>query len=1347
MKRLLAILGIGVSTATFVALPVFAGENLLINGGFEGGSEGWHLPLNAQIDLTVARHGANSLRLTGGSAHQDIQRPPADAEFTCTASIKTRGVRATNATGYAYIAVYQLDDFGDLVAARDFCQTTGSIDWQTHSWTFKVEKDCHVVSVRCGFFQATGTVWFDSFTLVAGPKGEDWEQTVAGDNVVIEGLGLGQRGTARAAVYTDDIPSSGASSSPAHLAGVLERAGLDVAFLNSDQLADRRFLNRRTFDLLVLPYGASFPVRAAENFRRYLRAGGKFISTGGYAFDNLLERSQEGWRKASSPVSEELLNTSRGRPEDGLETRPDQLGVFQPDYPLERVAFGRAAPDQCIVSSNTRIDEVLKGFAACGVVGFDRARWVPLVNAYDAYGRLRGAAGALLRHYAGPYAGSSWAFFGVTNIDLFAPRRVSMNKALGEIALALAEDTYIAALVPDPACVRRGESVRLLAKVANGGRSERQVRLDIRAYAGAAPGCGTNAEVPGNEQFHTTANKVSPQPRAPAAVFGRAVTIAPGQTNIVCIEWAPAEFEADFYGAIGSLHGGDRELDRIESGFVVWDEQTVASGPTLAFRDNYLRFRDNPLFLFGTDDWSYVLTTDRETPSQWLRDMRQRRDLGVLVYENLQVGQYFEHLPINRPANRGETKRLSRKIDGLVQLAQRHGQVYFPCLLCGYNVAVSDAELSRHRDFCRAYAERYARVPGLVYYLNGDLRCRLSEDVTPQWNDFLRERYGDTTRLRAAWGSRAPAQELGAIPAEDFQDWGHAWDDIKVYDQNLFRAWLIRRWTSTLIGGIRQRDTIHPATCEFYQLPHEGVDIPAAIGDLDISNFGYFERPGIDMGRFPAISKFNDQRARGKSFGPGEYGVKTHPAWGDGKDYGYHTARTREQAIDLFLAVAHYTFGLGGSHIHNWCWKDDAHRVFPWGMVWPCDGVPKDTAYVHRNQSLLFRHFRPVYREPAVYVLTADMHRMGGEKWKVIEGILEGFNIALATHIENLGTLNDCALNIPRSARVILYPLPFCVPDDAYAKLQDWVRRGGVLYLSGDCSYDEFRCRTQTRRLEELCGVRFLRENYPNIAVNATNSTDQPCIQVEPAGATVRTATTDGVPLVLEHRLGDGLVVFNADPIELHSAPSRRERDVGLYGLVLATGGVNPVGIEPEDASVHLFRVPMQDGGTVWVLFNFDETQPMRMVTLTGITPHITLTVARRRPALLWLDKQGAMLAVETQGDLLAGDDSVLSDRTCGIILALDEHDIRRSNALLLMPHQGGNIRVMSSVVWHEPLVETGEFQNGAWCTLERSRLRPSRGELVVEVQPKQVLSLLLVCEERDVSRWQKALSEKMINP
>ncbi len=118
---------------------------------------------------------------------------------------------------------------------------------------------------------------------------------------------------------------------------------------------------------------------------------------------------------------------------------------------------------------------------------------------------------------------------------------------------------------------------------------------------------------------------------------------------------------------LGICGRANEEIDRIESAFLVRNEKAIAKGPALNFRDNYLRLGTRPMFLFGTDDWSYTFSTRRETPLQWLRDMRARRDLGVQIYENLQFG-------IPAPANREE---LLRKVDGIVQLAQEYQQVYF----------------------------------------------------------------------------------------------------------------------------------------------------------------------------------------------------------------------------------------------------------------------------------------------------------------------------------------------------------------------------------------------------------------------------------------------------------------------------------------------------------------------------------------------------------------------------------------------------------------------------------------------------------------------------------------------
>ncbi len=1312
-------------------------------------------------------------------------------------------------------------------------------------------------------------------------------------SILLRAWAMGAGAGGDIAIFKDDIPVSGAASSPDHLGSVLQQTGFGVRFLTADQLGNPSELNRQRFDVLVLPYAASFPVSAADNFRKFLHAGGKFLSTGGYAFDNLLERTTNGWRAYQPPAPPRLdgaawfydvpaaqlrgqkhltfsgflktegvtdpgfahfsvyqlaadgslptwcdlcqvrgtenwkeyrfefevhpqaatlslraglyrcrgtawfdevrlmdergkvlldtqvaqappapdrsepghwwrshkqlctwqnamshsalgalqvklgfeiprverLNTRYGRPQDGLDVEPTQLGVFQADYALKHVQSIGAAPMQVIIPSGLRLDVPVEGWAACGVVGWNQARWLPLLEGYDRYGRLRGAVGAMLCHYAGPWAGSTWAFFGVTNQDLFAPGQASMSEVFVSIIRSLARNTYFTSLTTEDPCYRQGETAKFILPIFNGGRSERELRIQLEIHAGEPSALEDTVQPKGRDRSSLG---------RPVATLNFTAHSAPGDTNLLTGGWTLPAFPADFYYLVARLWDGTNELDRIESGFIVQDRDVLGSGPQLAYHDNYLHFGSRPLFLFGTDDWGYVFNTTRETPLQWLRDMRQRRDFGVMIYENLQSGL---------PRSPAQEEQFFRKLDGLVQLTQKYGQVYFAGLLIGYNAAASDIELATERDYCRDFAQRYKDVPGLIYYLNGDYRCELSEAVTTQWNEFLRHRYGSDERLREAWGPFAPAQPLGQIPIREYHDWEQTWEDVSAYDRNSFRAWLMRRWNSSLVSGIREVDPIHPTSGEFYQLPHSGVDLPAGIDGLDLANFGFFEKPGNDLAKFPTLCLYNDQRAHGKSGGPGEYGVKTHPAWGDGKDYGYHTARTPEQALELFLAIPHYALGLGASRIHNWCWKDDAHRVFPWGMVYPCDGVPKDTAYVHRNLSLLFRHFAPVYEAPQVYVLTPDSHRLGGGKWKVIDGILTSIDLALATHIPNLGTLNEQWLHFPVSARVVFYPLPFCPTDEIYEKVFNWVKHGGVLYLSGDISYDTVRSRSRTKRLEELCGVHFVSQCYPNIGVNPTNAVDQPCLHVEPLGAEVLERSAEGLPLVVQHRVGQGCVVFTTDPIELHSTPGRRDRDLALYRHVLETGRIAPLAVKPDDPLMHVMQVPLRDGGKVWIVFNQDETHSERTFDLNQDELALKFTVARRRPALVWFDGSGALRAVEAQGSCFVGGEQVCAGETRGAILALDGQDVRESSALLLLPLESGAIQWRSTGTWVDAVVETGEFRDGRWHTLETQVAGRAKDVMQVRVSADQALSPVLVCEKSALPHWRQVLESAMLSP
>jgi hypothetical protein len=409
--------------------------------------------------------------------------------------------------------------------------------------------------------------------------------------------------------------------------------------------------------------------------------------------------------------------------------------------------------------------------------------------------------------------------------------------------------------------------------------------------------------------------------------------------------------------------------------------------------------------------------------------------------------------------------------------------------------------------------------------------------------------------------------------------------------------------------------------------------------------------------------------------------------------------------------------------------------------------VPKDTAYVHRNLSLLFRYFAPVYQEPEVFVLTPDCHRLGGAKWLVIDGVLACIDLALGTHVHNLGMLNEAGLAIPPSARVLFYPIPYCLSDDTCARLRAWVEQGGVLYLSGDLAYDEQRRASRPGRLEELCGVRRLSALRPPLGIIATNTAAQPAIGIEVLGATVRRQAPDGSPALVEHRVGRGRVIYTPDPVELHSTSARRAEDVALYRQVLAWGGVRPLGVEPNAPDLLVYKVPLRDQGAVWIIANRDESQTARAVTLTDTPAPVTVELAGRRPGLLWFDGAGALRAVETRSDCRLAGGRIVRDETGGILFTLDGRSLARSQAVVLLPLEAGRVTWATEAAWDDPWVETGEFQNGEWRVCEHGAAAGGRTEVEVAVKADQVLSVLLVGERTALPRWRRALERAMTDP
>ncbi len=1457
---------------------------LLNDGGFETSAWGWQFTAGAQVVDHSRRKGHRAVQVktySGDYARFLVLEPEVGKKYTLSGWVKTQMIREKEELAGAYFAASQFEfqgrptEFtvdGKQLPEKRFGNFTGSMQWRRFSQTFTCLPSTTWFEVVVGIYRAEGTAWFSELTFVEGEEAADLGDVVdvsqalqwAHEESLKNSVKYRSRNTHAAAIFRDAIPVRGAASNPEQIAKVLGEM-YDVTFLAADQIADQSELNPLRFDLLVLPYGESFPLLARDSVERFLTEGGNLLSMGGYAFQSPLVRNGAGWQfyddvvqheagpnlisalnprgagwsitgknytstemvqlpklgpqeaikieiprdvwgrnaawhyelpatgdgtqfffqawiRASdvkpapdgsayigieqlddkgasiygpSVILEEIrdsqnwhdlgrliylapncltlrvslglknatgtlwgtrislehrlptvrINTARGFPQDELQTNSRQIGMFDADFHLKRATTLRAAAGQCVVQDIGELKGSFQGYAATCVLGMNKSRRIPLLEALDQLGRKRGAAGALVHHIRGVYARGSWAFFGIENQDIFASGMQFGERTLRAVGHALISKCFLHACETEFASYRVGETVRVRVFISNYGRNP----------ASLAVRCGITPVDTDRESFGET----------------RRLKLAPGQTVVNEFEWHPVDFSDKQYRVMAtlSLANSDSDIDRIETGFIIWKPETLQEGLPFKFEDNYFQVHGRSVFLQGTDDYLHTFIDQDENQLTWYGDARGCRDSCLDVYENL-MGLRG---PMDRP-----TETWWRWVDAMLLGVQRAGGAFFPGMLVFANTAVCNRDLADQKAYVRAFADRYKTVPGIMYYLNGDLELHDPNlpDLQKLYNQYLRKKYGSDEALQKAWMVTPPEAPIGQLAIRSGTD---DWRDVRTLDDFEFRTQVVRRWLNALHDSIREVDEQHPVTAEFYQIPTSGIDMPSALGQLELANFGYFNPPGEDYYRFPQVCKFLDQSIRGKGINVGEFGVKTHPAWRDSSDYLVSRSESYEQSY--FLTIAHYAFALGVSKIQNWCWKYPSDLPFEWGINYSNELIPRDVRAFYRNSGLLFRRLRPRYENSEVLVLLAGNNRKGGKGIHVVDGEMNGIRLLLDQRLR-FGTLADDFIDsLPENVKTIFYPLSYCPNDKIIKRLIDFVDQGGQLYLSGDLSYDSQRQRTRTDRLKDLCGLEFVTERFPNLDYGggalqtAPKDSNWPSYLAAPGivtrlvGATLLLEGKDGTPIVTEFKRGKGLVIFSADPIELHGDPRYHAYAHSFYRALLEKFHLAGERIGPEQASVHCFRVPSQDDREIKVLVNYDEAHTLRDAVVSTVVGDVRLTLQPRFPGAIVSELGNGVQAVESSGDVIIANQLLIGGDLHFMAISFDKSSLLTTRRLLLLPMGEGEIRIPKSRRWHRPVVLVGEVAGSRWAQYESFRPHDSDNTLTLQIHAPRALSMLILCE------------------
>ena len=1322
-------------------------KNFLIDGGKLITSGGYAFKNTVYSSGSiVSSSGGKALCITSpavGESHsvthrfgKDVLKP--GESYTIEYDIKYSDIDVSG--GLAHASLYFYGNGGNLVSWKDFMSLTeGENDWTTISYSFSVPSNATETALNLGFFQAKGKTIYDNITIKSssgktvytedfedGTKGwsmvtgswsnvsEEVGINVGGDSVITISNTTGYSSLAKA---TWSIDKNVGKEIEVRLESRFEdKSGMSLLNLLKDgkqvyshMISHGEDIDRNTpLTRRVTLDVSEYDFDTIEFELNVLGAGKAYFDNieisvdGKSVFEN--EGTLDGAKVETANNNTVSVEKIKAKP-IGLSTmEPNYIGdlLLYPDYavPLFDIETKyddavriSAAEGQSIFADGDHMtvtgDERITGYSAITVTGNYRGRWQPLLYAYDDMGQRVGTVGAIFRVFVQPsnlgalglintwkgYEGTSIGFFGVNSHDLFAEKNTSLREGLVNLVETLCSPTYISGVENYYDCYRQGEEPRVIVNVEN--TSNRSVKNNVEVTI--------RSEDTGEVVFSGTKEvKVSGNGRRAGAVV-----------------WENAgEFTDDFYYVEAVLKDEEGKiLDKMNSGFVVWNDEVIKNGPNYTYKDNYINIKnpdgtETSVFASGVDDGANLFINEDQTPLAWLESFERRVDTGMYIYENLQQSPAYGDFAFLFDNGTQWEKHL-RTVDTVVYLSQRYGQIYMMGLAIGANTAKVE-ELDKMCEYVSEFAERYKDVNGIIYYLNGDLVCEPSQTANAQFREFLKNKYKTDEAFKKAW--KNTSYTLDTVKYDTTYNFGgNGWTDVKAYDQNLFRAELVKKWSTALKASIDAKtggDRL--VLCEYWAYPYSSVDVAHVIGDLGYSNIGFFD----SIEKFAQTLANADQRWQGKSFGIGETNKRTHPGYN--ATASYYASATYEESRAYFFTTYYTTYAMGGNHYQLWCFNDESKYTFSWGMNTGGEHAPRDLFYWMRNANFVTKSSTPKYTTPEIAVITPDSTRLGGSlaDYSNHYSALNAFDIAQRMLVDGILTLNESNFAIPDGIKVIYYPMSYTMPDDVFEKLTSWVENGGVLYISGDFSYDITRDRTKEDRLTSLAGVKVTKVNFKGTDKTSAsvkysngtfNRTGNPNVDLELVSAEALYSTSKGVPVITKNKLGGGYVIYSADPIEMNCSEQTMGADIALYKSVLELAGVKTAAIKPNKADVlKYFKLALDDGGSFHEIINTSD-QPVRAEQTIGENKY-SFSLLANFAGYIRANAENGVTALMYNG-MIERNGSMLVDNDClAVIMSLDGIDIESSKSLIVLPQAEGAFAYQTATDWADVTVISGQI-------------------------------------------------------
>jgi len=642
--------------------------------------------------------------------------------------------------------------------------------------------------------------------------------------------------------------------------------GFDVSWLGS---ADLRDLDR--FDLLVMPYGSAFPVAAWPQIFEFLKRGGNWVNLGGVPFAVPVVRDGAGWR-------EEIRQTAYHK----------ELFITQA-FPVvaERIASWR---DGAVASASFRAEEVFELYIRLaqihefadevGSAGMRDATMRALVYGLDQKGLRIAAPFVQIDRLEGAFAGGRWV---LANL-----RGTISPDAIRTVAITAVEGATEFDIQPGFACYYGDERPSFNIVLKGHPREGRYL-----------------VKVLGEDGSGTVMSGNSPEVLMPGP------PLAPGFYRV----------EA----SLGTL--------RAETGFLVTAGPGAPGGtPLTCNRDYFLRY-GKPFVVTGT---TYMASDAQRkfllepNPAVWDRDFAEMRRADVNV---IRTGIWTGWKQIMPEIGRVQEGCL-RALDAFLTIAHRHEIAvifnlfaFLPEAWGGRNPYLDPRSVRAQKEFVGQLAERCRAASDFTWDLINEpsfsspahlFSCRPNYDEFERaaWQEWLKARYPDETKLREMWGIAATdAIDLPAL--EDFND-QNIFDrthPLPVLEYRLFAQDMFNRWVREMSAAIRSNGN-----------PQQLITVGQDEGGLSYQPTPLFHDQVVD---FTCVHNWwlNDDllwdslltKSPSKPNLVEESGIMFY------ETMRRTPGRTEEQARDLLERKIAFAMGANGAGFIQWLWNTNAY--------------------------------------------------------------------------------------------------------------------------------------------------------------------------------------------------------------------------------------------------------------------------------------------------------------------------------------------------------------------------------------------------------------------------------------